>query len=159
VQLHTTELRHQPVGNPRRNAPQDEVVDTLLAPAADNVIALAQSLQKQGDVVGIVLKISVHGDDIFAFAVIKSGSERRGLTEVTAQLDDDHAAIDCGDLLQQRERVVATAVVDKHQLKRLAGSLHDDLQAIVKLGDVLFFVMERNNDGILRHRLSIIPSN
>ena len=137
----------------RRDAPHDEVVDALLAPAADDVVALAQLLQEHRNVVGIVLQIAVHGDDVFAFGVIEARGQRGGLAEVAAQLDHHHAAVDRGNLLQHPEGVVAAAVVDEDQLERLAGGFHDHLQAVVELGDVLFFVVKRYDDGVLRHRL------
>ena len=91
-------------------------------------------------------------------AVIEAGRQRRGLAEVAAQLHDHHAAIDRGNLLQHPEGIVAAAVVDEHQLERLARSFHHHLQAVVELGDVLFLVVKRDDDGVLKHRFSIIPS-
>ncbi len=92
-------------------------------------------------------------------AVIESRSQRGSLPEVAAQFDDHYATVDRGNLLQHPEGIVAAAVIDKYQLERLTGSFHYDLQPVVELGDILFFVMERYDDGILGHRLSIITSN
>ena len=153
------ELGHQPIGDLRRNATHDEVVDALFAPAADDVVTLAQFLQEQRNVVGIVLQIAIHGDHVLAFGVIESGGQRGSLAEVAAQLHHYHAAIDRGNLLQHPEGVVATAIVDKHQLERLAGSFHHDLQAVVELGDILFFVVEGYDYRILRHSTTIIACN
>ena len=129
-----------------------EVVDALLAPAADDVVTLAQLLQEQGNVVGIVLQVAVHGDDVLALGVIEAGGQRRGLPEIAAQLDHHHAAVDGGNLLQHPEGVVAAAVIDEDQLERLAGRFHHHLQPVVEFGDVLFFVVERYDDGVLEHR-------
>ena len=156
MQVDAAEFGHQPVGDLRRQSPHDEVVDALLAPAADDVVTLAQLVEEQRNVVGIVLQIAVHRDDVFALSVVKARGERRGLPEVAAQLYHHNAAIDTGDLLQQPEGVVAAAVIHKHQLERLAGCFHDRLQPVVQLGDVFFFVVEGYDDGILKHRLFII---
>ncbi len=107
---------------------------------------------------GIVLQIAVHGDHVLAFGVIEARGQRRGLSEVAAQLHHDNPAIDGGNLLQQPKGVVLAAVVDEHQLERLTRSFHYDLQTIVKLGDILLFIMKRDDDGILKHRIFIIPS-
>ena len=70
------------------DAAHEEVVAALHAPAADDVIALFELGEKGRDLVGIVLKIAIHGEDELALRVIKSGGEGGGLTEVAAKLDD-----------------------------------------------------------------------
>jgi len=58
VNVDARELRHEPVGAARRNAPHHEVVDALPAPTADDVVAFFQFFQKQGNLAGIVLQIA-----------------------------------------------------------------------------------------------------
>ena len=99
----------------------------------------------------IVLQVAIHGDDVLALGVVEAGGQRRGLAKVAAQLDYDDAAIHRGDLLQHPEGVVAAAVVHEHQLERLTGGFHHRLQAVIKLGDVLFLVVEGHDDGVLEH--------
>ena len=94
----------------------------------------------------IVLQVAIHGDDVVALGVIESGGQSGGLSEVAAQLDHDDPAVDRGDLLQQRKRIVAAAIVDENQLEGLSGGFHDHPQAVVQLGYVLFFVMKRYDD-------------
>ncbi len=60
VNIHAGQLGHQPVGNARRNPAHDEVVDALLAPAGDNVVALLELLQEIGNLRRIVLQITIH---------------------------------------------------------------------------------------------------
>ncbi len=81
----------------------------------------------------------------------KTGSQRRGLPEVAAQLDHQHAAVDRGNLFHQLVGAVAGAVVHQHQLKTIAHLLHHLLQARVQNGDVLLFVVKRNDDRVFRH--------
>ncbi len=158
VQLHAAQLGHQPVGDLGRDAPHHEVVNALFAPSADDVVALAEFLQKQRNVMRIVLQIAVHGNHVLAFGVIETRRQRRGLPEVAAQFHDNHAAIHGCDLLQHPERVIAAAIVHKYQLKRLAGGFHYHLQPIIELGDVLFFVMKWDDNRVLGHGFVIIDA-
>ena len=84
-------------------------------------------------------------------AVIETGRQRRSLAEVSAQLDHQDATVDCSDLFQQLVGAVAGTVVHQDEFKRIANLLHDLFQARIKGGNVLFFVMEGNNNGKLRH--------
>ena len=75
VDIDAAQFGHQPVGTTRRNAAQPEIVDALLAPSADNVVAFGNFLQEARDVGGIVLQIAVHGDDVFAAGVVETGRQ------------------------------------------------------------------------------------
>src|SRR6185437_10942429 len=140
VDIDTAQGCHQPVGRARWYTAHDEVIAAMGAPTTDDVIALFELRKKIRDLVGIVLKVAVHGEDVVAGGVIESGGKRRGLTEVAAKLDDEHAAIYRGYLLEQAIGAVARAVVDEDQLEGVADMLHDGLEAIVERGDVIFFV-------------------
>ena len=153
VQLHAAQLGHQPVGDLGRNPPHDKVINALLAPAADDVVSLAQLLQEHGNVVGIVLQVAIHGDDVFAFSMIETGRQRGGLPEVAAQFDHYDAPVHRGNLLQHPEGIVVAAVVHEDQLERLVGGFHNHLEAVIELGYVLFFVVEGYDDGVLKHGL------
>ena len=133
-----------------------QVVGTLGAPAADDVVAFFELGEEGGDLVGIVLEVAVHGEDVVALGVIEPGGEGRGLTEVATELDDEDAAVDGGDLFEEAIGSVAGTIVDKDQFEGLADLFHDGLEAIVESCDVLLFVMERNDDGIFRHALMIL---
>ena len=94
----------------------------------------------------IVLQVAIHGDHVVALGMVKSGGQCGRLSEIAAQLDYDHPAVHRGDLLQQRERIIAAAVVHENQLEGFSGSFHDHPQAVVQLGYVLFFVVKRYDD-------------
>ena len=66
VDVDTAQLGHEPVGAARWNAPQPQVIDTLLAPAADDVVAFLDFLEEDRDVGRVMLQVAVHGDDVFA---------------------------------------------------------------------------------------------
>ena len=84
VNIDAAELGHQPVGTPRREAAQPEVVYSILAPAADDVVSLGNLLQENRDVGWIMLQVAIHGDDVFATGMVKAGSKARGLPKVAA---------------------------------------------------------------------------
>ncbi len=106
---------------------------------------------------GIVLQIAVHGDDVLARGMVKSGRQCRSLPKIATQFYHDHPAIHGSNLLQHVKSVVAAAVVDENQLERLTGGLHDHPQTVVELGNVFFLVMEGHDYGIFGHGLTIIP--
>ena len=76
MDVHSAQLRHQPVGAARGNAAQPKIVDALLAPAADYVVALRNLFKKQRNVSRIMLQVAVHCDDVFAAGVIEAGGQR-----------------------------------------------------------------------------------
>ena len=76
MNIDAAQLGHQPVGAPGRNPAQPEIIDSQLAPAAYDVVAFGNFLQKNRDVGGIVLQVAVHGDDVFAASVIEAGCKR-----------------------------------------------------------------------------------
>ena len=97
----------------------------------DHVVALFQLLEEVGNLAGIVLQIAVHGQDELARGMVEARGQGRGLAEVAAQLDDQHAAVDRGNLFHQLVGAVVGAVVHQHQLKTFAHLLHHLLQARV----------------------------
>src|SRR5207253_10721552 len=70
VNVHSAQLGHQPVGAARRNTAQPEIIDPLLAPAADNVVTLGNFLQKNRYVGGVVLQVEVLGDNVLVARVM-----------------------------------------------------------------------------------------
>jgi len=103
-----------------------------------------------------VLEIAVHGEDIVALGVVEAGGEGGGLAEVAAELDDENAAVYGGDLFKQAVGPVAGTIVDEDQFEGFADLLHDRFETVVEGGDVLFFIMERNDDGIFWHGSMIL---
>ena len=102
-----------------------------------------------------MLQVAVHGQNKFALGMVESRRQRRSLPKIPPQLHHQNPAIDCGNLLQQAARAVIRPVVHKHQLKRIANVFHDLLQPVIQNSDVVFFIMERNDDRVLRHRLQL----
>src|ERR1700690_1071458 len=120
MDIDAAQLCHEPVGAARWDAAQPEIVDAILAPAADDVVALGNFFEKKRNVGGIVLQVAVHGDDVFAARMVESGGEAGGLSEVAAQLDYRHAAVDSGDFAQQVKGTVDGAVIDENHFKAFA---------------------------------------
>ena len=158
VQIDAAQLRHQPVGATRRNAPHHQIVDAHLAPAAHNVVALINFFDEGRNVVRIVLQIAVHGDDVLALGMVETGRQSRGLAEVPAQLHHHDAAVDGGDFPQQVEGLIAAAIVDEDQLEAFARRFHHGRQTVIEFGDALLLIVKRNNNGKLKHDKLIISS-
>ena len=107
MDIDARELGHEPVCGARRDTAQDEVVAALAAPSTHDVVAFFQLGEEVGDLVGIVLEVAIHGEDVIALGVVKAGGEGAGLAEVAAQFDDEDPAVDGGDLFEQAVGAVA----------------------------------------------------
>ena len=151
VNVDAGKLGHQPVGATRRNPAHDEIVDALLTPSADHVVALFQLGDKFRDLGGVVLQIAIHGQDVVALGMIESRGKRGGLAKIAPQLDHQNPAVHGCNLFQQLVGAVTRSVVHKHQFETVANLLHNRLQAVVQSSNVLFLVMEGHDNRILRH--------
>src|SRR6516162_84454 len=89
--------------------------------------------------------------------MVETRCQSGGLPEIAPQLYYHYPAVYGSDLLQEEKCMVYAAIVDKHQLKRLLGCFHHRLEPVVQLGYVLFLVVERDSNRILKHDLAIIP--
>ena len=78
--------------------------------------------------------------------MVETSRQAGGLAKIAAQLDDGHAAVDGGNLTQQRKRAVDGTVIDKDHLESLAARFHHRLQPSVQVGDILLLIVERNYD-------------
>ena len=50
------------------------------------------------------------------------------------------------------------AIVNEDELEAIVHLFHHGLEPVVQGGDVLFFVMKGDNDGVLRHGCDDTPS-
>ena len=95
------EAGHDGVGDARGKLAEQHVVNPLRAPAGDDVVTFFKLGQEGGHFQRIVLQVAVHGEDELAFGVVEAGGQRGGLAEVAAQLDNENAAVDGGNLFKQ----------------------------------------------------------
>src|SRR5215469_12509821 len=146
VDVHPAQPGHQPIGAARWDSAQPEVINPLLAPAADDVISFGNFLQKDGNIGRIVLQVSIHGDDVIALRMIEARRQRGSLPEIAPQAHYGDAAVDRGDLAQQVKGTVARAIVHQDNLEALPVGLHDRFQPVIQVGDILLFVMQRDDD-------------
>jgi len=157
VDIDATECRHEQISGARWDAAQEKVVSTLCAPAADYVVALFQLCQEVGNLLGVVLEVTVHRQDEVSLSVIEACGKGGGLTEVAPELYDEDTTVYCSNLLEEPVGSIAGAVVDKYQLEGVTDLLHYSLEAVIEGGYVLFFVMEGYDDRIFRHFAMILP--
>jgi hypothetical protein len=64
-----------------------------------------------------MLKVAIHGDDVFAGGVIESRSEGRSLAKVSAQLDYRYPTVNGRYLAEQMEGEIRTAIVNQTSSK------------------------------------------
>ena len=88
-----------------------------------------------------MLQIAIHGYNVLAPRMVESRREPCRLPEVPTQLHNRHATVHRRDLAQHGEGVVGGAVVNENDFEALTVGFHDHLQAVIEVGDVLFFVM------------------
>jgi len=157
VDIDAAERRHEQIRGTGGDAAQEKIVSTLCAPAADDIISFFQLCQEVGDLLWVVLKVTVHRQDEVPLGVIEACSEGGGLAEVSPELYDEDTTVYCSDLLEEPVGSVTGAVVDKYQLESVTDLLHHSLEAVIESGYVLFFVMEGYDDRIFRHFTMILP--
>ena len=102
----------------------------------------------------VVLQIAVHRNDDFAARKIKTRFQSRSLPEIPPQPHQVYAPVVLEDVRKNFERIVLAAVVHKHQLVRLADSVHHFGKLHIERWDVFLFVEERNDNGILDGRIA-----
>src|SRR5215469_18687320 len=83
MNVDTAELGHKPVCTAGRNLPQQQVVNAVLAPTADNFVSLLELLQEFRNFCRIMLEIAIHGEHVVTFAVCKPSRQRCGLAKVS----------------------------------------------------------------------------
>src|SRR5438132_4701210 len=151
VDIDTAQFSHQPVSTEGRDAAQPEIIDAALAPSTDDIVAFGDFFQEYRDIGRVVLQIAVHGDDVLAAGMIKSGGQSGGLAKIQAQLDDRDTAIHGSDFAQQLESPVTGAIVHEDEFEGLRVSLHYRFETVVEIHNIFLLVMERHHDGVLWH--------
>ena len=145
MQIDPRQLRHHPVGGAAGNLPHQPVIAARIAPAADQVEAFFDFLEKAGNLFGIVLQVAIHGNDDLAPREIKSRLQPGRLAEISPQSDDVHTMIVLVNIGKHLEGVVPAAVVHEHQFVGFADGIHyfGDLHV---QGRDIFLLVEEGND-------------
>ena len=104
----------------------NEIVDALLAPAADDVAAGGfEGFEHYGNIVRVVLEVAVHGDNDFAGSVVETGGEGGRLAVIALETDDGDARIVEGNLVKNLRSRVAALIVHVDELNRFEAAGHD----------------------------------
>src|SRR5258708_32999547 len=85
MQFQPGQLSHHPVRDSAGHLPQEPVIASSVAPAADQVIAFLDFLEKARNLLRIVLQIPIHGNNHFAARKIESRLQCRRLAEIAPQ--------------------------------------------------------------------------
>ncbi len=143
---HAGDLGNQPVCDHRRNLAGDQPVLAIESPANDDVVALVDLREEVHDVLRIILQIAVHGDEHLAAGLLDARCHRGCLPVVPPEIHDAYPRVCTRNLDGAVQRAVVAAIVDQHDLEgdcqRLDGSNDRRMHA----ADVLFLVIERNDD-------------
>ena len=87
METHSRHPRYDAVRNHRRKTPRYELILPPLSPSAHDV-KVFYLFEHHGDVLGVVLKVRVHGDDYIPLGVFKPRGYGRGLPEVLPEGHD-----------------------------------------------------------------------
>ena len=113
------QLGDQPIGSLRRNAPRQQRILALDAPAGDDIIALFDFFDQPRNIRRIILAISIHRDDDFAGAVVQCGHHCGGLSVITPQMHHPDAGVGRGQPVEHLCRAVSRPIIGEHDLGRL----------------------------------------
>ena len=135
------------VRTPGRKALKERIF-AVLAPAADHVeLVLFEVGDQLGDIGGVVLQVSVHGDDIVVLRGVNTRVHGRRLAEVAAQADE----FDRSKRLCQFNGFVLRPVVHKNDLVRQTRFFQHGFDLAVEFQNVPFLVKQRRYDRNALH--------
>ena len=122
---------------PARGEALEEGILAVLAPAADHIqLVLLHIFDHLGNIGGIVLQISIHGDDVVVLCRLYARVHRGCLPVVAAQLDE----LDRNEDLCEFDSFVLGAVVYEDDFIRKIHLLQSRLALAVELLNVSFLV-------------------
>ena len=158
VQLDAGDDGDEQVGSHRRQVAREDVVLTVPAPTADDVVGLRQRHQGR-EIRGIVLPVTVHGGNERGARLGKAGRERGALPEVAREAHGHHArGVGGVQAPQVIPRAVGAAVVDEDQFVVQAVGCEDSRDLFDQRHDIVGFVAQRHDEGQgprLRHATSV----
>ncbi len=141
VDLYPGHQGDEPVYYPGRQDPAEVVLLSLPAPATYRLVSLPEHLQKSGDVPGIILPVTVHGDDPISLGELISGRKGGRLPEVAVKLHHPHGPIPLRYLLEELPRPVGATIVHEDDLVPQPQPLHHLLELVVKELHISFLVV------------------
>ena len=100
----------------RRDAPKEQRLLAVLAPAADDIVTLVEFAQDSFDILRVILQVGVNRDDNLAPRRVEAGRHRRRLAEIAAKMYDMPAAVARLHGVEQVKAAVLAAVIDGDDL-------------------------------------------
>src|SRR5262249_1839431 len=104
VEAYSGHTAAQPVRDPRGQSPEGAVLP-VEAPAADDVVAFVELVEQGGDVLGVVLKVTVHRDDDIALCVVEACCHCGRLAEVPSEANELKPTVRCGQTCEASVRL------------------------------------------------------
>ena len=125
----------------------DELVLPIPPPSAHDIVPFVQQMRDAWNILRIVLKVPIHGDDVFTPGSMETCRQRGCLPEIPAEPEDNRIRSVAGDLFEPLERPVRRTVVNEDDFIRPPQRLHRAVQRIPEGRDGLFLIEQRHNDG------------
>ena len=135
-----------PVGNAGQKSPQ-QGVPARVAPAADDIVAFLEFGQYSGNVLRVILQISVQRDQGLAPSVLKAGSHGCCLTEVSNEFENADPVIGTLQFPHHLETSIRAAVVNDENLVGFFQGPEHAGQVLIKGPEALLLVEDRNENG------------
>ena len=133
------------VEHARQRAARERVVAVRL-PARDEVVPLVELGEETGDLRRVVLEVAVDRHDDLALDLAEARVQRGGLADVASQPHHPDVGDARVETHQRRRRAVARAVVDEHDLPRLAAAGERTRELVVEGLDGELLVTDGDDD-------------
>jgi len=146
------------VGDARRHAPNDRVALTARDAPTGCGIPPLETLNEGRNVMRIVLQIGIHGDHALPARRLEAGVGGGGLPGVGLQTHQSDTAVGLAQGTDDLRAVIATAVVDEDDLERHGHLLQDTAELGPELREIVFFVVDRDDDRQLNHACRATPA-
>src|SRR5450755_2858865 len=125
------------VGDHRRNLSRYEFVLPAVSPTYNDVIALVDLAQELLDIGGVILQVSVHGDEYLPDCIFDSGRHSRGLAVIAPEPHHADPRVETRDSASALQCLILAAIVDEQHLKSDSERFKRGDDCCVQWGDAV----------------------
>ncbi len=131
-------------------------VKAFFLPARDEVITFFEFGQQVGDFCRVVLQVGVHGDDICAACVLKSGGISSGFAKVAPKLDDFDFGIGVVQVFEDVDGPIGAAVVNEDDFVGEVPAGEHAADFFYERTQAFFFVEQGYDEAEVGHRSRVV---
>lgn len=113
MEMDATDPTDQSIGQPGGKDPSQPGVLPVSSPAADHIVTFLQLLHDKGNILRIILKIRVQGNNDLPVGVVESGGNGSGLPKVADKLQDPHPRIQPSQALELLGAPIGASIIDE----------------------------------------------